>query len=637
MTCQYLLATTIEKAIFAYFYLILVQQSLLDDFSPMNKLLLFLALLPAASLQAQTYTDYLGAGHSNGITVSSSSEQQPNGWAETAAAINTVNGKGMDGRLLETSRFLAQATLGCPLNYIQQVAAGTYSQWIDDQFNKPVVPLTVSTVDIYDSAKAMFVAAGGDPEDYFGPYSLHFQYAWWQHNLHNDDLLRQRVALALSEILVISQNSSLGDYGVGLASYYDLLSAQAFGNYKDLLKGIAVHPMMGGYLSHYNNPKSDTATNVHPDENFAREIMQLFTIGLYQLNPDGTYKINLNGDRIPTYTNGDIKELAKVFTGLSAGKLIDNPWVTQPFFGVDFYLCRKDVPLQMFDAYHEPGPKQLVNGVAIPSGQSGMQDIEAAITNLFNHPNTGPFVCRRLIQQMVKSNPSPAYLARVVAAFDNTQGVRGDMKAVIKAILLDEEARSCDWSEQPSSGKLIEPMMRYINVCRQLDLYSPSGLDWNNGYNFYRQTGQIPLASPSVFNFFLPDFSPNGPLSDAGLFAPEFQIHNSVTGIGLWNEVDLWTYPEWNYPLFNNWSLEWDQNTRLDFTRLKYLTRDSEVLINELDKLFTRGQLSPETRAAIKAAVDPINGLDPNIDYMHYRVKMALYLILVSPDYAILK
>jgi uncharacterized protein (DUF1800 family) len=603
----------------------------------MKKILLLLIIQPFVLLQAQNYTDYLGAGHNAGITVTSSSEMHRDSWNEKAADENTINGKGMDSRIFETTRFLSQATFGCSLSYIQNVANGSYEDWINDQFTKPLTPLKQSTSAIYDQAKALYVANGGQPEDYFGPYSLHFLYAWWNHNLNNEDLLRQRVALALSEITVISLNSSLGDYGTGLASYYDLLSEQAFGNYKDLLMGITLHPMMAGYLSHYNNPKSDPETNVHPDENYAREIMQLFTIGLYMLNDDGTYKLDDHGNRIPTYDNLDIKELAKVFSGLSAAELNPNPWVTDPYFGVDFYLCKKDVPLIMYDEFHEPGVKHLVNGFDIPAGQTGMKDIEDAVTNLFNHPNTGPFVCRRLIQQLVKSNPSPAYMSRVVQAFNNTNGIRGDMKAVIKAILLDEEARSCEWSKDASSGKLIEPMMRYFNVTRQIDLESPSGLDWNNGSNFYYQTGQAPLAAPTVFNFFQPDFSPNGPISDAGLVAPEFQIFNSVTSIGYWNEVDLWTYPEWDYPVFNVWEIDWDQNTRLDFTRLKYLARDSEVLINELDKLFTRGQLSSETRNTIKAAVDPIYGSNPDIDYMHYRVKMALYVILVSPDYAILK
>lgn len=604
----------------------------------MKKLLFLLMLLVAHNfITAQTYTDYLGAGHNNGITVLSSSEQTRQGWSEKAAAENTINGNGLDGRLLETSRFLSQATLGCNIAYIKLVAEKSFEHWIDEQFQKPYTPMAQSVPQIYEQAKAMYVANGGIADDYFGPSSEHFLFAWWQTNMNNDDLLRQRIALALSEIIVISLNSSLGDYGTGLGSYYDLLSQQAFGNYKDLLMSITLHPMMAGYLSHYNNPKSDELTNVHPDENFAREIMQLFTIGLHKLNTDGSYVFDQQGNRIPTYNNNDIKELAKVFTGLSAAEIIENPWIVNPYFGIDFWFCKKHVPLKMYEEYHELGIKHLINGGLIPSGQTGMKDIEDAVNNLFNHPNTGPFVCRRLIQQLVKSNPSPQYMSRVVAAFNNTNGSRGDMKAVIKAILLDDEARSCAWSKEATSGKLIEPMIRYFNVCRQINLNNPAGLDWNNGYNFFNQTGQLPLASPTVFNFFLPDFKPNGPISNAGLVAPEFQIHNSVTSIGFWNEVDLWTYPDYGYPVYNTWGLGIDPHATLDFTYYKYLARDSEVIINELDKLFTRGQLSIETRQTIKTALDSIQGSDPNIDYMHYRVKMAMYLFLISPDYAILK
>jgi uncharacterized protein (DUF1800 family) len=416
-----------------------------------------------------------------------------------------------------------------------------------------------------------------------------------------------------------------------------MLSLNAFGNFRDLLLDVARHPMMGSYLSHYNNPKGDSATNVHPDENFAREIMQLFTIGLYELNPDGSPKLDNNGDRIPTYTNLDIKELAKVFTGLGPGSVVENPFGLEAEFGLSFWFAGKKTPMVVYEPWHETGEKHLLNGYVIPSGQSGMKDIEDAVNQLFNHTNTGPFFARRMIQQLVKSNPSPEYISRVAAAFSNTNGIRGDMKAVIKAVLLDEEARSCGWINHPHQGKLIEPMLRYFNVTRQLDIYNPSGLDWNTGYAFYEQTGQAPLASPSVFNFFQPDFKPNGSILDLGLVAPEFQIHNSATSIAYFNEVDLWTYPQYGYPVYNTWNLGIEQDATLDFTSLKYFARNSEVLINQLDKLFTHGQLSDKTRQSIKQAVDPIAGNDPAIDYNLYRVKMALYLLLVSPDYAILK
>ncbi len=601
----------------------------------MKHYLRFTFLFLTFALSAQEYNDYLGAGHSNGITVTSSSDQSRTNWVESASAENTINGQGLDGRLLETSRFLAQATFGTDLDYIKAVAEGTFEDWIDDQFTRSSTSLGDLTQSVYDQARDLYAANGGNPEDYFGPYNLHFMYAWWQQNINNEDLLRQRIALALSEFLVISWNSGLSDYGVGLGSYFDVLKDNAFGNFRDILRDITLHPMMAGYLSHYNNPRSNPAYNIHPDENFAREVMQLFTIGLYELNQDGTYILDGNGDRIPTYDNNDIKEFAKIFTGLGPAEVIDNPWGVTAEFGVSFYFAVKNIPLIMYNDWHEPGTKYLLNDQVVPAGQSGMQDIEDAIDNLFNHQNVAPFVALRLIQQLVKSNPSPAYVSRVSAAFNNTNGVRGDMQAVIKAILLDVEARNCNWIENPNNGKLIEPMMRYFNITRQIDLDNDNGIYWNVGWNFYEATRQLPLGAPHVFNFYPPDYVPNSEFDDANMVGPEFNIHNSASSIALVNEVDLWTWPQY-YTVLNTWELGLE-DTPLDFERLKYFAKDAEVLVNQLDKLFTRGQLSDETRNIIKTAIEPIQGTDPNTDYNFYRVKMALYLILVSPDYAILK
>ena len=585
----------------------------------------------------QQYSDYLGAGHSTGIIVTSSDQESRNNWNEIASPENTINGTGLDARLLETSRFLAQATFGTDLNYIKTVAENPFEDWIDQQFDLNSPSMGMLTQTIYDNALNRFIANGGSEDDYFGPYWPHFQYAWWESNIGNQDLLRQRIALALSEVMVISINSNLGDYGVGLGDYYDVLKDNAFGNFRNLLKDMTLHPMMGIYLSHYNNPKSNPAENTHPDENFAREIMQLFTIGLSELNQNGSYVLDGNGERVPTYNNDDIKEFAKIFTGLGAAAVMENPWGVTPQFGVDQYLALKDFPMAMYDEFHEPGEKHLLNGLVVPSGQSGIQDIDAAIDNLFNHQNVGPFIALRLIQQLVKSNPSPAYIFRVSSAFNNTKGIRGDMKAVIKTILLDEEARSCSWIENPSSGKLIEPMIRYFNVARQLDLENETTSEnWNVGYNFYRATGQSPLAAPHVFNFFLPAYVPNSEFTNAQLVGPEFEIHNSATSIAYINEVDLWTFPQY-YSILNTWDLDMEGKP-LDFEALKYYAKDSEVLINQLDKLFTHGQLSDETKQLIINAIDPIiYDWNEDFQYTDLRVKMALYLMLISPDYSILK
>jgi len=582
------------------------------------------------------YTDYLGAGHSNNITVTASSTQSRTNWNETANATNTINGKGMDGRLLETSRFLAQATFGTDLTYIEDLAADFesfyFSDWIDQQFNLPLNTPSMGdlTKTIYEDAKTLYENNGGSGP-YNGPTRTHFSYAWWQVNKSNNDLLRQRVALALSEILVYS-NLFDDSNASGSGYYYDVLLNNSFGNFKDLLLDVTLQPMMGRYLTFFNSPKSDLTVNQFPDENYARELMQLFTIGLSELNQDGSYILDGNGQRIPTYNNDDITEFAKIFTGLGAGAGINN---IAPFFGLGFSATDTSVPMAMYDAWHEPGSKNLLNGFTIPAGQTGMQDVEDTINHLFNHSNVGPFIAKRLIQRLIKSNPTPQYISAVAAAFNNTNGIRGDMKGIIKAILLHPEARTCSWINEPYQGKLREPMVRYFNLLRQIEVNNPHGFDWNDGNEFHDFTYQAPLQTRSVFSFYSPDFEPNGPIADtgAGLFGPEFQIDDSYTSIGYINTFDSYIYEQNNlYAGIDELGLE---NVTFDFEALKYLAKDSEVLINHLDKLFTHGQLSNPTRQIIKNAVESFVGTDDTT--LLNRSKIALWLITMSPDYAIQK
>lgn len=579
------------------------------------------------------YTDYVGAGHDEGVSVTASSQQTRTDWNESALAENTVNGLGLDARLFETSRFLAQATIGADLSYIQTVSEADFEDWIDNQFTIPVNPGSLGefTTEVYEEAKQLYYDNGGTA-NYSGPNYRHFQYAWWEINTGNEDLLRQRVALALSEIFSFSHNFTNEVWGEGSGYFWDVLQNNAFSNYKDLLMDITLQPMMGMFLTYYNNPKSNPSQNQFPDENYAREVMQLFTIGLDELNQDGTYILDGNGDRIPTYDNYDIGEFAKVFTGLSAGETtIGIP----AEFGFEFNIAHKGVPLAMYEPYHEQGAKYLLNGYVIPAGQDGMQDIEDAITHLFNHPNTAPFVAYRLIQRLVKSNPSPAYVSSVSSAFNNTNGVRGDMKAVIKAILLHPEARSCSWASHAHQGKLREPMIRYYNLVHQLATNNPSGYPWNSGDKFMYYTYQAPLSAFDIFNFFYPDFPPNGPIADAGLVGPEFQINDSYTCIGYVNRFD--SYIRLQGPLFDPYDLEplGIEDTTIDFTYMQYLAKESEVLINYLDKLFTHGQLSIESRQIIKTAVETFPATD-NASLLE-RAKMAVWLVLVSPDYVIIK
>lgn len=599
-------------------------------------LLLFAVFLLSWNLSAQQYTDYLGGGHNEGVTVTSSSDFQLDGWTQTAAAANTFNGQGLDAERMAASRFLAQASIGFSEEELDHIMNMGYEAWVEEQFEMPA-PLYLDTIrqvweDVNDLRWQVYMDS-----DYIDawPNAIHYFYTWWQVNTHTETLLRQKIAFALSETLVISSESDLWSQGEGLADYYDMLQEHAFGNYRDLLYDLTLHPCMAFYLSHLNNIKTIPEENIHPDENYARELMQLFSIGLYELNQDGTYVLDVDGNPIPTYDNSDIKEFAKVFTGLGSGGIKENPWTDVPYFGMGIWVMDMTTPLVMYEDYHELGEKYLLNDFVVPDGQTGLQDISDAIDNLFNHPNVGPFIGRRLIQRMVKSNPSPAYISRVAAAFnDNGNGVRGDMKAVIRAILFDEEARSCEWSNDPANGMLREPIARALHVSKALTKISPLNRYWNPGYGYLEGMGQYPTMSPSVFNFFLPDHQPSGAMAEQGLYGPEFQIHHSITSIGYINWVYTWTV---NAMPFYTWEEE-NPAVTFDFTEMWHLSEEPEVLVNKLDMIFTHGRLSQRTRDIIIHAIDSIEPTPwmPE-EFVMDRTSLAIYLLLISPDYAILK
>jgi uncharacterized protein (DUF1800 family) len=448
------------------------------------------------------------------------------------------------------------------------------------------------------------------------------------------DQLRQRVAMALSEIIVLSTNGPINNNGENYASFYDVLLKHAFGNYHDLLYDVTMHPAMGVYLTYLRNPKTDTTSNTFPDENYAREVMQLFSIGLYELDQDGSIKVDESGSFIPTYDNDDIIELSKVFTGLGAGGLNQN--AIENGRELKFSTNQNDmdytVPMLMYEDEHEEGEKYLLNGFIIPSGLSGTEDIEMALNHLVNHQNTGPFICRKLIQNLVKSNPSPAYIDDVSASFnDNGEGVRGDMKAVIKAILLHEEARDCLWQIESTNGKLLAPTLRYTAFARAIQLSAGNNLYYSEGRGFFEDTFHRVLSSPSVFNFYSPDHIPNGPLNEMGLVAPEFEIFNSVTSIGYLNQVNRWTD---RADVFTAPELTGD----VEVNRAHYyeMARDPEVLINHLDRLLTKGGLKETTRNSI---VEALLGLPENNEenMLRDRWEIATYLVMISPEFNILK
>lgn len=593
-------------------------------------LLLFFPLI----IWTQVPEIYFGAGEQIPKVRTSDQAQLYTG-NETATGLSTVDGKGMLAQRMEAARFLYQAGFGANKSAIDSLIEIGFETWIENQFLIAPTNYTDSIKQIHEDSRQIWIDNGNDPDNYPSrPNHIHMNYAWWQNTLTGEDILRQKIAYALSQILVISSESELTSYGVAVANYYDILVQRAFGNFYNILMNVTMHPAMGNYLTHFNNPKTDLTTNTFPDENYAREIMQLFTIGLDSLNLDGTPALDNNGDRIPTYDNDDISEFAKIYTGLSAGDVADYiTWTDDPYFGISFYATKKDVLMAMYDEYHEPGEKFLLNGYVVPAGQPGMQDLRNAITHLFNHPNVGPFIAYRLIQRLVKSNPSPGYVATVATAFnDNGNGVRGDMKAVIKAILLHSEARDCSWIQNEEQGKLREPFLRKTQFVNAIGLI-PNQHDnlWNYKYWFYTETGQHPFHSPSVFNFYAPDFKPNGAIDDAGLVAPEFQIHNSRTSVGFSRQVYRWVEDN---KLLQTSYYENSVFANPDLISLHEMAKDPDALLDHLDVLFTHGNLSHKTRGFIK---DTLLEFGTDTDDLDSRIKLATYLIMISPDYAILK
>lgn len=602
----------------------------------MIRIQLFLTVLlcvymSSSNAQLQVHDDYVGGGHSADILVSSSSSYTNPDRTDNSSSLHTINGEGLDGARAASARFLYQATMGGTQYQIEELATTLdFEDWIDNQMELPQTNFLALTRQSYAQARDRWEDVYGSSSGY--QYNeIHFQYAWWQAAMAKKDVLRQRVAFALSEIFVISTDSDIRNDGEGSASYYDMLMSHAFGNYRDLLEDVSYHPAMGIYLSHFRNRATDPEANIYPDENFAREVMQLFSIGLFELKQNGTLKLNSSGEPIPTYDAEDIQNMAKVMTGLGAGAITEEGVNDgrELNFNSTANILDYTVQMTMYEDFHEEGQKVIL-GEEIPPGQSGDEDIGMALDFLFNHPNTAPFISRRLIQQLVKSNPSSSYILDIAQVFNNNEeGERGDLGAVIKAILLHEEARTCLWMEEPSNGKLKAPIGRYLQVARNFADRTGAQHYWTSGITFETETYQLPLSSPSVFNFYLPDYQPNGDIYELGLYGPEFEIHNSVTSLGFANQADVWARQQRLFVIY-----DLDQIVPIETSDLLEMAHDPLVLVNELNIRLCSGRLSAETHEIIVATVDQ---LDFGEEYLQNRVEIAFYLILISPDFAIQK
>lgn len=510
----------------------------------------------------------------------------------------------------EAARFLTQATFGPTRADIDRLKALGIDAWITEQMSKPVSYLSADTVAEWEA-----VPEGGRGNDNARPGFHHRNSAWFKDVINGEDQLRQRVAFALSQIFVISiENAQLLQWENGVTSFYDLLMEHAFGNFRSLLEGVTLRPSMGIYLSHLRNAKADPATGALPDENYAREVMQLFTIGLNELQPDGTLKLDDRGLPIATYTNETIQEMAKVFTGwtfASANPNFDNQFRRS---------TRDDVnPMILFPQFHDDSAKTIVTGRVLPAGQGGEADLRDTLDTLFEHPNTGPFISRRLIQRLVTSNPSPGYVYRVAQVFaDNGAGQRGDLGAVVRAILTDYEARSEEIAASGSFGKLKEPLLRLTALFRLVPVAAEDGRLDIRGMD--AMLAQEPMRAPSVFNFYEPDFTRPGPLAAAGLYAPEFQILNDTTAITSAN-------------MYYNHIFGAPGGVSMVLDSILPLVNQRDELIALLNLHLAANQFSTATVAKLQAAYDSL----PAGTSAENRLRTLLYLAITVPEAAVQK
>jgi uncharacterized protein (DUF1800 family) len=502
----------------------------------------------------------------------------------------------------EAFRFLNQTTFGATEAEAQRLIDIGTEAWIDDQMLQPA------------SLQLPHLRSLPRPPELteLQPDRVDI---WFRNVLSGDDQLRQRVAFALSEIMVVSQLSDLGNLTYALADYYDLLARNAFANYRDLIQEVTLHPAMGIYLSMLGNEKPDDALNIRPDENYARELMQLFSIGLVKLNLDGSTVTDDDGLPVPTYDQSIIEGFAHVYTGWHFAGAAS---FKQAFPNDN----NQTVPMQLYPEFHDTGEKLVLNGETIPAGQTGEEDLADALDNIFNHSNVGPFIAIRLIHRLVTSNPSPAYVERVVTVFnDNGSGVRGDLAAVVKAILLDDEARPAISVE--TDGKVKEPLLRLTQVWRAYDATSASGR-----YPFVSVSsvlGQGPLQSPSVFNFFSPFYAPPGEIRDAGLAAPEL-------GIATEYQNTLVT----NYLFYQSFALTSESGSLqpdhvyINIDEEIAVAADADALVDLVAEKLVAGDISPTLRDEMVAMVNRFPESEEAI-----RVGEVIYLISTSPEFAI--
>lgn len=523
----------------------------------------------------------------------------------------------------EASRFLQQAQFSAAPAEISAVKSQGYAAWLTGQYGAGP---SGSAWDFLVS-QGFSIAQSSQSDQRF--FSNEITPMIWNQLFTGQDQVRKRFALALSEMMVVSVNPLDAFWPTYLmAAYWDMLKANVFGNFRTLIEEITLNPAMGRYLNTVGNLKEDTATGRRPDENYAREIMQLFTIGLYDLNNDGSIKVDSTGAKKESYTQSDTENLARVFTGYDLD-YARSAQVTVPYLNYKIPDPEFTRGKLAFNANDHSTLAVTFLGTTIPAGTDGPTALKTALDTLFNHPNVGPFFGRQMIQRLVTSNPSPAYVGRVAAAFNsNSAGVRGDLKSVWTAILTDPEARTL--STSANAGKVREPIVRAVQWGRTFNVNSVSGkwLLWGQGGSDYGLS-QEPLRSPSVFNFFRPGYvPPNTGIASAGLVAPEFQLHDEVSNAGYINYLADFISSSFGYR----------DDIKPDYSALLSIASDAKALVDWVNLHLTANQLSANTLSLIQTSIEKlaITATSTDKDKLN-RIYGAILLTMACPEYLIQK
>jgi uncharacterized protein (DUF1800 family) len=505
----------------------------------------------------------------------------------------------------DAARLLMQATFGPKsMEDIAGVESVGAQAWLEAQWTKPWQS--------HNTYLERIRLAGEEVKE------EHVYESIWQNLIWGDARLRARVALALSEIMVIS-NIAPDQKNEALISWMDMLYRNAFGSYRTLLQEVTLHPAMGYYLNMLGNDKEDVSTGRMPNENYAREVLQLFSIGLVQLNADGTPRRDGQGQTIASYDQSIVQGFAAAFTGwnfagndTSKSDTFDHPNESWAQF------------MRAWPSRHSAGSKKLLGGLTLPAGQSPEKDLADALDNIANHANVAPFMSKRLIQFLVTSNPTAGYIGRISAVWNNNgQGVRGDLKSVVRAILLDPEARSVD-PDSVRDGKVREPMVKFVHFVNAMQGRSKNGRNsiwWLDSPDDY--LGQSPLLAPSVFNFFSPFFTKAGAIAQAGLVAPEMQM---VTDTQIVGSANFFTR------MVNDHGVGFNNEYAVDFdvTSWDALGGDANALVDRINWVWFAGAMSGETRDVLLRAINKIDA-----SQRHERVDLALKLAVIAPEFSV--